>query len=381
LRSVDRIAALILVIAAVTILVLAILVISDVRLETELNREVIGALQAQDGLESLRSRLHELKYAARDVALTGDPEATRAIERRAIEADADLAYLQERSRTDPLLAQTIAPLTAHVKPFIMQGRATRALSGVKAGPVDPERGAVEARAWEAVERSLEAQTRRINERALQQIRIGENLDGYVMWLLAGSITVLGALFAVFQHTQARNREAQRRIERLAHYDMVTSLPNRSLLSDRLGQEVARSARAKEGFAVAMFDLDGFKDVNDTLGHAAGDRLLAEVARRARECVRASDTLGRLGGDEFLAVLPRTGEEGAMQVAEKIRNELAKPYDIAGKSARISASVGVGLFPEHGADTEALLRSADAALYEAKRAGRNRAKLARGPAAA
>jgi diguanylate cyclase (GGDEF)-like protein len=378
LRSVDRIAALILVIAAVTILVLAILVISDVRLETELNREVIGALQAQDGLESLRSRLHELKYAARDVALTGNPDSARAVERRAIEADADLSYLQERSRTDLLLAQTMAPLTAHVKPFIMQGRAMRALSGVT-GDADAERDAIEARAWEALERSLEAQTRRINDRALQQIRIGENLDGYVMWLLAGSITVLGALFAVFQHTQARNREAQRRIERLAHYDVVTNLPNRSLLSDRLAQEVARAARAREGFAVAMFDLDGFKGVNDTLGHAAGDRLLAEVASRARKCVRASDTLGRLGGDEFLALLPQTGQEGAMQVAEKIRNELSKPYDIGGKSARISASVGVGLFPTHGSDTEALLRSADTALYEAKRAGKNRALLARRPA--
>lgn len=379
MRSVDRIAALILVIAAVTILVLAILVISDVRLETDLNREVIGALQAQDGLESLRSRLHELKYAARDVALTGNPESARAIQRRSIEAEADLAYLQERSRTDLQLAETMAPLTAHVKPFILQGRATRALSAKPGAGVDAEREAIETRAWEALERSLEAQTRRINDRALQQIRIGENLDGYVMWLLAGSITVLGALFAVFQHTQARNREAQRRIERLAHYDVVTNLPNRSLLSDRLGQEVARSARAREGFAVAMFDLDGFKDVNDSLGHAAGDRLLAVVARRARECVRASDTLGRLGGDEFLAVLPRTGREGAMQVAEKIRQELSKPYDLAGKIARVTASVGVGLFPEHGEDMETLLRAADAALYEAKRAGKNRTLLARGPA--
>lgn len=375
MRSVDRVAALILVIAAITILVLAILVISDVRLETELNREVIGAQQAKDGIEALRSRLHELRYAARDHALTGRAESARAIERRSVEAEADLAYLLERSRVDVPLSQTVGPLAVEVKAFVMQSKSMRP-GGT--GP-EPDREEAEMRTWAALERALEAQTRRINERALQQIRVGESLNVYVMWLLAGSITVLGALFAVFQHAQARNREAQRRIERLAHYDLVTGLPNRTLLHDRLDQEIARAARAKEGFAVAMFDLDGFKDVNDSLGHAAGDMLLAAVARRSRASVRASDTLGRLGGDEFLAVLPQTAREGAMQAAEKIRSEVSKPYDLGGKPARVSASVGVAVYPEHGADAHALLRAADAALYEAKRAGKNRALFARGAA--
>ena len=382
MRAVERIAALILVIAAVTILVLAVFVVSDVRLETELNREVIGAQQAKDGLESLRSRLHELKYATRDYALTGNAEGARAIERFAIETDADLAYLQERARVDAQLSPTIAPLLEHAKAFALHSRASATLARTR-GPaaaegIRLESEAIEERAWTALEAALDGQTRRINERSLAQIRVGENLESYVLWLLAGSITVLGGLFAVLQRAQARNREAQRRIERLAHFDLVTGLPNRSLLSDRLAQELARAARAKEPFAVAMFDLDGFKLVNDTLGHAAGDRLLAIVAQRARACMRASDTLGRLGGDEFLAVLPQTTQEGAMQVAEKIRAELAKPYDLAGRSATISASLGVSLFPANGDDAEALMRAADAALYEAKRAGKNRAQIARAP---
>jgi diguanylate cyclase (GGDEF)-like protein len=122
--------------------------------------------------------------------------------------------------------------------------------------------------------------------------------------------------------------------------------------------------------VALFDLDGFKAVNDTLGHAAGDGLLFEVARRARECVRESDTLGRLGGDEFLAILPEAGREGALHVAEKIRVALAAPYSISGKPVSISASLGIALYPEHGEDADALFRAADAALYGAKHAGRN-----------
>ncbi len=380
-RLADRLAALILVVAAITILVLAVLVVADVRLETELNREVIGAQQAKDGLESLRSRLHQLKYAARDYALTGNPASERALERYAVEAEADLAYLKERTLADAALAPAIAALADPVKAFAVQSRATANLTrsaGARSALLEAELADPEQRAWTALERALQSQTRRINERSLQQIRVGESLDGYVMWLLAGSITLLGGLFAVFQHTQARNREAQRRIERLAHYDPVTSLPNRSLLTDRLGQELVRSARSRDAFALAMFDLDGFKGVNDTMGHAAGDRLLAAVGQRARGCLRASDTLGRLGGDEFLAVLPRTSSEGALQVAETIRTEVGKPYDLAGSYERICASVGVALYPEHGSDADALLRAADAALYEAKREGKDRTRLARGP---
>jgi len=118
-----------------------------------------------------------------------------------------------------------------------------------------------------------------------------------------------------------------------------------LLADRLAQETARSRRSSRGFAVLFFDLDGFKTVNDTWGHAAGDRVLALVGERVRKCVRASDTVGRLGGDEFLAILPET------------------------------TSVGVSLFPEHGDDSDALQRAADAALYRAKREGKNRTVVA------
>jgi diguanylate cyclase (GGDEF)-like protein len=257
----------------------------------------------------------------------------------------------------------------------MAGRAGRLRdpSATDAGYV-----AAEARAWASLEGALDTQTRRINERSVQQIRIGENLNAYVTWLLAGSITVLGGLFAVFQHAQSRNRATQERIQRLAHFDPVTGLPNRTLLGDRLAQEAARSTRERTRFAIAMFDLDGFKEVNDSLGHAAGDRLLALVANRARDCVRASDTMARVGGDEFLALLPHTEREGALQAAEKIRVALSKPYDLGGRPAHISASVGVSLFPEHGSDPEALLRAADAALYDAKREGKNRACVARSP---
>ena len=162
--------------------------------------------------------------------------------------------------------------------------------------------------------------------------------------------------------------------------MVTGLPNRALLADRLAQETARARRDNLGFAVLLFDLDGFKAVNDTWGHAAGDRVLALVGERVRKCVRASDTVGRLGGDEFLAILPGTSLEGAIGVADKLRDSLREPYALDGATAHLSSSVGVSLFPDHAIDPEQLQRAADAALYRAKREGKNRTVVAEARAA-
>jgi diguanylate cyclase (GGDEF)-like protein len=120
-------------------------------------------------------------------------------------------------------------------------------------------------------------------------------------------------------------------------------------------------------------------VNDTWGHAAGDRLLGLVAERARKCMRASDTVGRLGGDEFLGLLPQTDEPGALGVAEKLRDVLGAPYPIDGATAQVGVSVGVALFPDHGHDAETLQRAADTALYAAKRAGKGRVMMAAQPA--
>jgi diguanylate cyclase (GGDEF)-like protein len=219
---------------------------------------------------------------------------------------------------------------------------------------------------------------RINERTVAQMQLSERLRRYVTWLLVGSVGGLVLLFAAYRRVQLRERAAQSRIERLAHFDMLTGLPNRALLADRLAQESARAKRGARPFAVLMFDLDGFKKVNDTWGHAAGDYVLKQVASRARECVRASDTIGRLGGDEFLALLPETSLEGAQGVAEKLRGALRAPYVVAKTTTTLGASVGIAIFPQHGTDADDLLRAADGALYHSKREGKNRISVARTP---
>lgn len=373
-----RLAGLGLAITALTIIVIAIWVLMDQEQEAQVHREVIAAQQVKDEGHLLRAYVQELRSTARLGARTGDATALRNIGRHAAGVENMLAMLERRAQSGAFipglagLAQSARLQVLHAR-SVAGARSARGAESANALAQEAERLSVEATI--ALDRSLEIQTARINERTLEQIQLGERMRRYTAGLVAGSILVLGGLFAAYRRALKREREAQRRIEHLAHFDMVTGLPNRALLSDRLAQETARARRSSRGFAVLMFDLDGFKSVNDTWGHSAGDRVLTIVGERARKCVRSSDTVGRLGGDEFLAILPETGIDGALGVADKLREALREPYDLGKAQAHLSASVGVSLFPDHGSDPEALQRAADAALYRAKREGKNRTVVA------
>jgi diguanylate cyclase (GGDEF)-like protein/PAS domain S-box-containing protein len=162
-----------------------------------------------------------------------------------------------------------------------------------------------------------------------------------------------------------------RVQFLAHHDTLTGLPNRLLLADRLKLAVAQSMRAKNLVGVVFLDLDKFKGINDTLGHAVGDLLLIEVAKRLRAAVRESDTVVRLGGDEFVIVLPGLkSRDDAAVVAQKVQVALAQPYTLQEHTVNTTPSIGVALYPNHTLDPEALLKKADEAMYAAKQAGRN-----------
>lgn len=165
--------------------------------------------------------------------------------------------------------------------------------------------------------------------------------------------------------------AAEHIHHLAHYDILTDLPNRSLLSDRLHQAIMASKRENSHLALMFLDLDMFKYINDNLGHDMGDLLLKEAANRILGCLRESDTAARIGGDEFVVLLPSVESvQTAMEVAEKIREAINVAFEIAGHSLNISSSIGVAVYPDHGSDEKTLLKNADTAMYLAKRNGRN-----------
>ena len=171
---------------------------------------------------------------------------------------------------------------------------------------------------------------------------------------------------------AEERKAADRLANYqAHHDLVTKLPNRTLLQDRLDAAIAEARRSRSKLAVMFLDLDGFKAVNDSLGHDLGDRLLKAVAERMQGCIRLSDTLARYGGDEFALLLPDVrAREDAASVAGKILGSLDDEFLIAGRRLSVGASIGVALYPESGDQAETLIRRADIAMYHVKSKGKN-----------
>ena len=165
------------------------------------------------------------------------------------------------------------------------------------------------------------------------------------------------------------KEAQAQITRLAYYDTLTGLPNRTRLRDMISDAIQACAAGKH-VALAFLDVDNFKDVNDTLGHSAGDELLVEFARRLRAQIQPGDMLGRLGGDEFVVVLPNRDAAEASTVASQMTEAFVQPLRIGTREVPMSASIGISIYPDNATDIDTLIQQADAAMYKAKRAGRS-----------
>ncbi len=182
-------------------------------------------------------------------------------------------------------------------------------------------------------------------------------------------SIIGAVM-VFRDTSVA-RAAQNRLSHRAQHDYLTDLPNPVLLNDRITQAIAMARRYGKELAVLFMDLDHFKDINDSLGHAIGDLLLQSVALRLKASVRDSDAVSRKGGDEFVVLLSEIAHpEHAARSAQKLTAAIAAVHQICGHELLVTASIGIGIYPTDGSDAETLVKAADAAMYLAKKAGRN-----------
>jgi diguanylate cyclase (GGDEF)-like protein/PAS domain S-box-containing protein len=202
----------------------------------------------------------------------------------------------------------------------------------------------------------------------------KNGENYAEWLTIKTVHdengEVRQRIAIFSDITDKKRNEEI-IWRQANYDILTGLPNRRLFHDRLMQELKREGRGQNSLALMFIDLDHFKEVNDTLGHEAGDNLLLQAAKRIAGCIRESDTLARLGGDEFTVVMPGLSDTKRLgMLADTIIHVLAKPFLIGEASAYVSASIGITLYPEDATDLSSLLKNADQAMYVAKSRGRN-----------
>jgi diguanylate cyclase (GGDEF)-like protein len=215
----------------------------------------------------------------------------------------------------------------------------------------------------------------------QMAAVHRSRDVYLWRAGLGSVlllvltTILGRMSWQLARARVRENEAKLahalRIEYLAYHDGLTALPNRSLFNKLLSQAISQAQRSNKQLAVAFIDLDRFKQINDTLGHEAGDQLLKEVATRLKSCLRDSDIVARLGGDEFVVLLTElTEEKYAATVAQKILTSIAKPFILIGQDFRVTASIGISTYPVDGADVQTMTKTADIAMYQAKEDGKD-----------
>jgi diguanylate cyclase (GGDEF)-like protein len=169
----------------------------------------------------------------------------------------------------------------------------------------------------------------------------------------------------------KRKRAEEKLAYMATHDALTDLPNRMLFNDRLVLALAHAHRNRQKLAVMLLDLDHFKDVNDTLGHSVGDRLLQAVGERLTSLLRRSDTIARMGGDEFMLILPEVSRvEGTAKVAEKILEAFRKPFVFDGHALQITTSIGIAIYPNDGEDADTLVKNADIAMYRVKARGRD-----------
>lgn len=200
-------------------------------------------------------------------------------------------------------------------------------------------------------------------------------DGTSFWNELSITPVFDARGALTQYVGVQRdvtaqKEAQKRISTLAHYDTLTGLPNRTLLQERATYALKLAQRSGESLALMFLDLDHFKNINDSLGHGVGDQLLVEVSARLQLCLRDQDVLARMGGDEFVLILPGTNGEGAIRVAHKLLHAMETSVPLGSHEISITLSIGAALYPADGDDFDTLAKCADTAMYRAKRSGRN-----------
>jgi diguanylate cyclase (GGDEF)-like protein len=196
--------------------------------------------------------------------------------------------------------------------------------------------------------------------------VRDRTKNYSLLILLGLVVLYGVLFRIVAGASKALRQQAEVNEHQALHDSLTDLPNRTLFHDRVRQALTSARRDHVPAAVMIMDLDRFKEVNDTLGHASGDELLKQVGLRLSESLRESDTVARLGGDEFGVLLPKVVDgEAAVAVARKLRTTLEEPFTIHGLALQMEASIGIALYPDHGGDVQSLLQRADVAMYVAK----------------
>jgi diguanylate cyclase (GGDEF)-like protein len=339
---------------------------------------VLHAAVAIGKLEALHLALVQTESAGRAFLLSGSAVSRLRYDRVLATIDEQLAAFKaytadnpDQQKLIPALEQNIARRFAYMDALIglRVGHGVQAV--VKATMVGTGTREMESiRANISEMKTIE--TRLLDERRAAQARDDARFERALALLIVVGLALMGAMFWYMKRLWVALSHAQAAALEQAHHDTLTGLPNRRLLHDRLRVALARANRYGDVLAVLCLDLDGFKPVNDTYGHAVGDELLRRVGERLAGLMRTEDTAARIGGDEFVVVLSRIEDVTySERVAARIMRSLCAPYALHGGPVAISTSIGIAVSPADGTEAADLLEAADAALYEAKKLGKAR----------
>lgn len=375
---------------ALATLVFAVVAIGAVSLVATLSSESLiaeteRALRTQrlvSSLESIRFQSLAINVGQQNFAITGDEKNLLRYRASVAETESELNYLGANQDANEVLRSKFNELKSAVTAVIAQEKElieirrrlgfAAAQAQIRARADEPEFN----RLHNLTYRMLVDVRKSLDQIEADQVMFGQKVRRLILVLISSAAVILLYLFATLKRLNREQRDAQASMTHQATHDALTGLFNRPAVTDfieaRLGDE---STAALGGFTLMLLDLDGFKAVNDNLGHEAGDELLRQAATRMMLALRESDYLARLGGDEFLVVIPQVSDEQtAQRVALKLIEAIAVPYELLNKAASVTLSIGISFFPKDGRDRIILMQRADSALYEAKHSGKNQARF-------
>lgn len=343
------------------------------------NERAMRMQRTVSSLEAIRFHSLAMDASEQNYIITGKESELTRYKTGIVEIGAEVAYLAGRRAEHPELEKRFAELKEVARKYIDDERKI----------VEARRSAGENSAKDLVRRHfgdtshdqllqityelLVSARKQMDALEKTQIAYGDKVRRLILALISSAAFVLIFLYGSLSRLSVEQRAAQARFAHQATHDSLTGLRNRPAVMEHLGKKLADGEHLASlgGLALLLLDLDGFKVVNDSLGHDAGDALLKQVAGRIEAALRDSDYVARLGGDEFLIVVPQVSDqETAERVASKLVEVIGAPYFLNAQPATVTVSIGISMFPQDAREREALMKCADLALYEAKGAGRN-----------
>ena len=380
--TIDNVALSTLIFSVVAIAAVSTVAVTSAEKLIAINEQVLRTQRIVSSLQAIRFQSMLVEMGEQSFVITGNNTDLGSYRSGAVEVDAEINYLSDKRADFPLLNENFESLKSVVsallkkEKLLVEVRKTQGFAAAQAIARQLNDDVEHEKLLRLTYRMLAETKGRLDQLEVDQLIYGETVRRWIMALISSASLILVFLYGTLRRLNIAQRNAQERMAYLATHDALTGLFNRPAVVEHIETSIGDPATpALGGFTLLLLDLDGFKAVNDTLGHNTGDDLLKQVSTRITSALRDSDYVARLGGDEFLVVLPQLSElEIAQRVAAKLIDVIGKPYILGMRSAEVTVSIGASRFPLDGRDRETLMKCADLALYAAKHNGRNQTKF-------